>query len=464
MEKLIILIVLIFGAIAIAQLVRVYELTSKLKKGGAHEVTNRDNNLNAKLMLGFMMFQFLGFIYLMLKYGWTGRGEPASLQGVETDWLLNLNLVIVIFVFFVTNFLLFYFSYRYVRKPGVKATFYAHDNKLELIWTVVPAVVMAVIIVLGLRSWSELTSGPTKDSEKIELFAEQFQWTARYSGEDNILGKFDYKLTTGTNGLGLITEATIDSSISEISMQISKTERSLQLIHFDHMSSFYRNLDRSSSYKNVVDSVYDEVVNSESFNLVEAEEELMKVYAKEIDADGHLSVEVSSPNQETQKLIDKLEDELTVKGKLLRSLVQMKKNHNAKLDNQAWNDIIQKDTLYLCLGREYEMSFRSKDVIHSAYFPHFRAQMNVVPGMPTRFKFTPSLTTKQMREKKKDPKFNFILMCNKICGTSHYKMKMIVVVYPKKEYQKWMDNKRENTFKDQYYPAEENTDPSNTEI
>jgi len=464
MEKLIILIVLIFGAIAIAQLVRVYELASKLKKGGAHEVTNRDNNLNAKLMLGFMMFQFLGFIYLMLKYGWTGRGEPASLQGVETDWLLNLNLVIVIFVFFVTNFLLFYFSYRYVRKPGVKATFYAHDNKLELIWTVVPAVVMAVIIVLGLRSWSELTSGPTKDSEKIELFAEQFQWTARYSGEDNILGKFDYKLTTGTNGLGLITEATIDSSISEISMQISKTERSLQLIHFDHMSSFYRNLDRSSSYKNVVDSVYDEVVNSESFNLVEAEEELMKVYAKEIDADGHLSVEVSSPNQETQKLIDKLEDELTVKGKLLRSLVQMKKNHNAKLDNQAWNDIIQKDTLYLCLGREYEMSFRSKDVIHSAYFPHFRAQMNVVPGMPTRFKFTPSLTTKQMREKKKDPKFNFILMCNKICGTSHYKMKMIVVVYPKKEYQKWMDNKRENTFKDQYYPAEENTDPSNTEI
>ena len=254
MEKLIILIVLIIGAIAIAQLVRVYELTAKLKEGGEHEVTNRDNNLNAKLMLGFMMFQFLGFIYLMLKYGWTGRGEPASLQGVETDWLLNLNFIIVIFVFFVTNFLLFYFSYRYVRKPGVKATFFTHDNKLELIWTIVPAIVMAVIIILGLRSWNELTSGPTKDSEKIELFAEQFQWTARYSGEDNVLGKFDYKLTTGTNGLGLMTKATIDSSISEITNSIQKIELSLKLMHLDHLSSFYRNKVRSSSYKNAVET------------------------------------------------------------------------------------------------------------------------------------------------------------------------------------------------------------------
>ena len=149
---------------------------------------------------------------------------------------------------------MFYFSYRYVRKPGVKATFFTHDNKLELIWTIVPAIVMAVIIILGLRSWNELTSGPTKDSEKIELFAEQFQWTARYSGEDNVLGKFDYKLTTGTNGLGLMTKATIDSSISEITNSIQKIELSLKLMHLDHLSSFYRNKVRSSSYKNAVET------------------------------------------------------------------------------------------------------------------------------------------------------------------------------------------------------------------
>ena len=72
--------------------------------------------------------------------------------------------------------------------------------------------VLAVIIILGLKSWSELTADASKKAEKIELFAYQFAWVARYAGEDNTLGKFDYKLTTGTNELALMTGSTIDSS------------------------------------------------------------------------------------------------------------------------------------------------------------------------------------------------------------------------------------------------------------
>ena len=112
MEKIIILIVLVTGVIALAQLVRLYELTYKLKDRGEHDIPNRDNNLNAKLMIGFMLFLFSGFIYLVLRFGWTGRGEAASIQGVETDWLLNINFVIIIAVFFLTNFLLFFFSFK----------------------------------------------------------------------------------------------------------------------------------------------------------------------------------------------------------------------------------------------------------------------------------------------------------------------------------------------------------------
>jgi len=81
MEKLIILIVVILGAIAIAQLVRVYEISAKLRKTGEHEITSRDNNLNAKMMLGFMFALFISFIYLMATYGWTGRGIAASVEG-----------------------------------------------------------------------------------------------------------------------------------------------------------------------------------------------------------------------------------------------------------------------------------------------------------------------------------------------------------------------------------------------
>ena len=90
-SKLIFLIVIVLGVIALAQLVRVYELSSKLRNRGEHEVTNRDNNLNGRMMVLFMLLFYAGFIWLMLTYGWTGRGSAASTQGVETDWLLNLN-------------------------------------------------------------------------------------------------------------------------------------------------------------------------------------------------------------------------------------------------------------------------------------------------------------------------------------------------------------------------------------
>tara|TARA_Y100001978_G_scaffold75032_1_gene67277 strand:- start:260 stop:1645 length:1386 start_codon:yes stop_codon:yes gene_type:complete len=454
MEKIIILIVLVTGVIALAQLVRLYELTYKLKDRGEHDIPNRDNNLNAKLMIGFMLFLFFGFIYLVLRFGWTGRGEPASIQGVETDWLLNINFVIIIAVFFLTNFLLFFFSYKYVRKPGVKAKYYSHNNKLEMIWTIVPAVVLAVIIILGLKSWSELTADASKKAEKIELFAYQFAWVARYAGEDNTLGKFDYKLTTGNNELALMTGSTIDSSVQEMGKSIEAVEQKLKLINFDYLSSEYRSLISSSDYKSDVDELVTTISSSE-FNLVGAEEQLKQLYGRYTGGDDHIKITLNEPNDETKSIIGDLEKELSTKERLYRSLVQMKQNHNPSQDKYTLNDIIQKDTLYLCKGREYDFSFRAKDVIHSAYFPHFRAQMNVVPGMPTSFKFTPILTTQEMRASKNNDEFNYVIMCNKICGGAHYKMKMIVVVYPEAEYDDWMALKRKATFKDQYFPKEE---------
>ena len=90
-NKLIVLLVIVLGAIAIAQLVRVYEISSKLRKNEEHEISNRDNTLNARMMFGFMIALFVFFIYLMSVYGWTGRGSAASIEGEEMDWLLNLN-------------------------------------------------------------------------------------------------------------------------------------------------------------------------------------------------------------------------------------------------------------------------------------------------------------------------------------------------------------------------------------
>jgi cytochrome c oxidase subunit 2 len=401
-NKLIILLVIILGAIAVAQLVRIYEISSKLRKNAEHEISNRDNNLNGRMMFGFMFLFFAFFIYLMQVYGWTGRGSAASVEGVEMDWLLNLNFVIIIAMFFFTNFLLFYFTWKYVRKPGVPAYYYPHNNKLEMIWTVIPAIILAVIIILGLQTWNNLTGPTTPEAEKIELFSKQFDWTARYSGADNTLGLYDYKLTLDNNELALLTTNTIDSSLNNM-LYGSTGIRSLQKL------------------LNNRDTIF---------------------------SDSTLNV---------------LKIDLSRKERLYRFLAQMKEYHNPNLDASAWDDIIQKDTLYLCKGQEYEIALRAKDVLHSAYFPHFRAQMNTVPGMATRMKFTPNKTTKEMRVEKNDDNFNYVLMCNKICGGAHYKMKMIVVVLDRPAYKKWMDGKKKGTFKDQYFPvAAAPTTPADT--
>ena len=390
--KLITIIVIVLGVLAVSQLVRLYELSSKLRNRREEDVTNRDNKLNANLLLAFMIFFYAGFIYLMTEYGWTGRGDAASIHGETTDWLLNLNFIIIIAVFFLTNTLLFGFAWKYVRKPGVKAYFYPHDNKLELIWTVVPAIVLAVIIILGLKTWNGITGDSAKEAIRIELFSKQFDWTARYSGEDNVLGKYDYKLTTAENELALLTEATLDSAIRY--MEFGKADSTVLGI-----------------------KLLENKLNNPK-NIFIPEDRI------------------------------KMETDLDRKTRLLRLLYQMKARHNAKLDASAYDDILQKDTLHLLKGKEYEISFRAKDVIHSAYFPHLRSQINTVPGQVTRLKVTPTISTKEMRVRKNNPNFNYVLMCNKICGSAHYKMKMIVVIDTPQQYNAWLKSK--TTFKDDY--------------
>lgn len=390
--KLITLVVIVLGALAVAQLVRLYEHSSKLRNRREEDIPNRDNKLNANLMFGFMVLLFGGFIWLMLKYGYTGRGVAASEHGVTTDWLLNINFILIITIFFLTNFLLFFFSFKYVRKPGVKAYFYPHNNKLELIWTVVPAIVLAFIIILGLKTWNEVTDEAKKEAIRVELFSEQFKWTARYAGKDNKLGLFDYKLTTDQNQLALLTTATLDSAIRL--MEIGSNDGAIMGI---------------------------------------------KLLEEKLNDPKNIFI----PKDRV-----KMETDLDRKTRLLRLLYQMRSRHNAKVDAYAYDDIIETDTLHLVKNQDYEFNFRAKDVIHSAYFPHFRVQVNTVPGLTTRFKFKPTISTKEMKEKMNNPNFNYVIMCNKICGGAHYKMKMIVVVDTPAQYKTWLASKK--TFKETF--------------
>lgn len=322
MIKLLVFIAIVLFIIAMAQLMRVFELASELKGDKREAVTEADNRLNGRLML-LAMFALFGFcLWQLFSYKDDLLPEAASAHGKDLDDLMNFNLVIITIVFVVTEIFLFYFAYKYYGREGRKATFYPHNNKLELLWTTIPAIVLAVIIIWGLKTWNNIMSEPAPESQIIELYSKQFDWTARYAGEDNILGRSNYKLITAENELGL------DST-----------------------------------------------------------------------------------------------------------------------DTNNDDDIIVKGEFHIPVGKEVALKFRSRDVIHSAYIPHFRVQMNTVPGMVTAFHFTPTITTKEMREKTGNEKFDYVVLCNKICGPSHYNMQILIVVDSEEDYKKWLSEQQGKRFK-----------------
>jgi len=138
-------------------------------------------------------------------------------------------------------------------------------------------------------------------------------------------------------------------------------------------------------------------------------------------------------------------------------------------DPNGFDDVVVQE-LHLPVGREVVFKMRSQDVLHSAYMPHFRAQMNCVPGMITEFAFVPVTTTSDMRQNpdvvakvKKINKirvenskalvangeealepyaFDYLLLCNKICGASHYNMQMKIIVETPEEFEKWIANQQ----------------------
>jgi len=253
-----------------------------------------------------------------------------------------ITMVLIFVVGILTQWLLHYFAFVYRGSKEKKALFYAENHRLEFIWTIIPVIVLAALIIYGLFTWSDIMSfDEDDDTIVVELYAYQFDWRARYSGTDNTLGEANVRLIEGINQLG---------------------------------------------------------------------------------------VDVSDPN--------------------------------------AQDDIVVNE-LHLPIGKKVLFKMRSQDVLHSAFMPHFRAQMNCVPGMITQFSFTPRITTEDMRleedviakvqhineirttknielisigeEALEMYDFDFLLLCNKICGSNHFNMQMKIVVETEDQFNSWID-------------------------
>jgi cytochrome c oxidase subunit 2 len=217
--KLLILLVVVLGLVAAVQLSKVYQLSISLRGKREEDISEADNRMNGGLWLVFMVFFYAGFIYLLIRYG-DYLPPSASLHGLAVDQLMNFNMAIIFAVFFLVNTLLFWFSAKYYYRSNRRATFFAHDNKLELVWTVIPSVVLAIIIAFGLKTWNEMTGEATEDAIRVELYSKQFDWTARYAGNDGEFGLANYNLITPMNAMGIVTEDGVADALAEIETKI----------------------------------------------------------------------------------------------------------------------------------------------------------------------------------------------------------------------------------------------------
>ncbi|MEN5378049.1 cytochrome c oxidase subunit II [Sphingobacterium kitahiroshimense] len=296
----------------IGKVISIYELTNKMNR--KHNPL-ASNSFQAWLLFIFL-FVFLGGVYYSFShYGGMSWRDAVTEHGAKIDTMFIITTVITTFVLIITHILLLTFTFIYRMKKNGKAYYLPHNNTIEKIWTIVPAVVLTVLVLFGFFTWRSITNVPEdlqKSALQIEVLGEQFAWSVRYPGSDGVIGKRNYKMTTPTNPYGI------------------------------------------------------------DFN-----------------------------------------------------------------DKTSWDDI-QGSDIVIPVNKSVRFHIISKDIIHSFYIPDFRVQINAVPGMTNYFQFTPTVTTEEMRERMNDYKYDYVMLCNKICGKGHFSMSKKVVVVTEAEYKAWL--------------------------
>jgi cytochrome c oxidase subunit 2 len=192
------IVVMIF--LLIFQIAKASEYVSILK--GEEKARKQTNRINGFLLIAFLIFGLIGVWWCNdLYYDKTLFPQgSASHEGENIDTMLWMTIIVTGIVFLITQILLFVFSYKYQESDKRTAYYFTHNNKLELIWTGVPAIVLTVLVVFGLKYWFKFTSDAPKEAQLVEVTGHQFAWEFRYPGKDGVFGRKDYKLTNPAKG------------------------------------------------------------------------------------------------------------------------------------------------------------------------------------------------------------------------------------------------------------------------
>ncbi|MCO5248875.1 MAG: cytochrome c oxidase subunit II [Chitinophagales bacterium] len=201
MQLLLIALAIILVYVVIAHVGKAVELISLIKD----EKQRREDSSRTQAFWFAASGVFLGlFIGITIFTEWHKfLTVPASEHGKWIQSLIVVSLVITGVVFVITNFLLFYFAWKYRYRKNRKALYYPENNKLEFIWTIVPTVTFIILIVMGVEKWFKVFSDAPTDAVQIEITGKQFAWHVRYGGPDNELGPRDFTLVNSSNELGV---------------------------------------------------------------------------------------------------------------------------------------------------------------------------------------------------------------------------------------------------------------------
>jgi cytochrome c oxidase subunit II len=352
MQTFLIIAVVVLIFLVIFQISKAAEYVSVLK--GEENSRKQTNKVNAFMMLGFMILGFVGVWYCNEIYApktLMFNGGPASEQGIEVDSMMMWTLAITGIVFVLTQIVLFWFAYKYQENETKSVFYFPHNTTMEVIWTAVPAIALAVLVTIGLKNWANFTSEAPDNALKVEVTGKQFGWIFRYPGKDKEFGKKYYRLIDAAdNSLGLIWRDTT----------------------------------------------------------------------------------ITKPNGDKQTF---------------------------KADKYTHDDLVMEQTMYVVKGRPVKLIINSRDVIHDVGLVHFRMKMDAVPGMPTTLWFTPIYTTAEMKERTKNPNFQYEISCDQMCGNGHYSMKGNIEVVTQAEFDAW-EAKQTAKYASLYAPKKEEAAPA----
>ena len=187
MSTIFLLLILLLGFLITFQIAKASEYVGILK--GEKKNLEQNNRINGFLMIAFLVLGLIGVYCCNEMFKGKILGEAASDHGEKIDNMLYITIAITGVVFFITQILLFWFAFKYQYSEKRKAYYFPHNNKLELIWTVIPAIALTVLVGFGLYYWFRITGDAPKDAMQVEVTGKQFAWIFRYPGKDNVFGK-----------------------------------------------------------------------------------------------------------------------------------------------------------------------------------------------------------------------------------------------------------------------------------